>query len=146
MFLIFIEVAGRGLGGIVFIRDHLSFIHAIVGSDELAAFLMGMLVAYAIGYCAMLKGHIRVDVILHYLPRKVVPWFDIFANFFSFVFYIFITWQFWHNALENLHSHVSSPVLLIPIYPFMFIMIVGTVFLTLVFLKLFFESVDEVTR
>lgn len=146
MFLIFVEVAGRGLGGIRFVHEHLGFIHAFVGSDEIATFLMGMLVAFAIGYCALQKGHIRVDIILQYVPKKALPWFDIFAYFFSLVFYIFITWQFWRNAVDNLQSHVSSNILLIPVYPFMFVMLTGTAFLALVFLRDFLASINEVTR
>jgi TRAP-type C4-dicarboxylate transport system permease small subunit len=146
MFLIFVEVAGRGLGSIRFVHEHLPFIQAFVGSDELAAFLMGMLVAFALGYCALLKGHIRVDITLQYVPKKAWPWFDIFTYFFSLVFYIFITWQFWRNAIDNLQSHVSSNILLIPVYPFMFIMIIGTIFVALVFLRDLLASINEVTR
>ncbi len=146
MFLIFIEVAGRGLGGWSFIHDHVPFIHAFVGSDEVAAFLMGLVVAFAIGYTALQKGHIRVDITLQYVPKKALPWFDIFTYFFSLVFYIFLTWQFWRNGLENLRSHVASNILLIPVYPVMFIMIIGTVFLALVFLRDLLASIDEATR
>jgi TRAP-type C4-dicarboxylate transport system permease small subunit len=146
MFLIFIEVAGRGLGGVRFVHDHLTFIHAFVGSDELASFLMGLVVAFGLGFCALKKGHIRVDVTLQYVPKKALPWFDIFTYFFSFVFYVFITWQFWRNAIENVGSHVTSNILLIPVYPVMFVMIVGTVFLALVFLRDLLASINEVTR
>jgi len=146
MFLIFIEVAGRGLGGVAFVRAHLPFIHAFVGSDELATFLMGMVVAFAIGYCARHKGHIRVDVTLQFVPKKALPWFDIFTYLVSLVFYIFIIWQFWRNAVENVASHVSSSILLIPVYPVMFIMLIGTVFLALVFLRDLLASIDEATR
>jgi TRAP-type C4-dicarboxylate transport system permease small subunit len=146
MFLIFVEVAGRGLGGVPFVHQHLTFIHAFVGSDELATFLMGMLVAFGLGYCALQKGHIRVDIILIYLPKKALPWFDIFTYFISFVFYIFITWQFWRNAIDSLQSHVTSNILLLPIYPVMFVMIVGTAFLALVFLRDFLASINEATR
>jgi TRAP-type C4-dicarboxylate transport system permease small subunit len=146
MFLIFVEVAGRGLGGISFVHQHLTFIHAFVGSDELASFLMGMVVAFGLGYCALLKGHIRVDITLTYVPKKALPWFDIFTYLVSFVFYIFITWQFWRNAIDSLQSHVTSNILLLPIYPVMFVMIVGTAFLALVFLRDFLASINEVTR
>jgi TRAP-type transport system small permease protein len=146
MFLIFIEVAGRGLGGNSFVHDHLKFIHAFVGSDELATFLMGMVVAFGLGYCALLKGHIRVDITLQYVPKKALPWFDIFTYLVSLGFYILITWQFWRNAIENLQSHVSSNILLIPVYPFMFVMLAGTAFVALVFLRDLLASINEVTR
>lgn len=146
MFLVFVDVVGRDIGSIRFIQEHVGFVHPIIGSNEVTEFLMIILAAFAVAYTAQKKGHVRVDVVLQYVSKKANVWFDIFANAFSFIFFFFITWQGWLYALDRFNSKVSSSVLLIPVYPFVFIMIIGTAILTLVFLRDFLKSIDEVGK
>jgi TRAP-type C4-dicarboxylate transport system permease small subunit len=146
MFLTFFDVAGRGLGSFSFIQDNASFFKPIVGSNEVTEFLMVMLVSFALAYCAQKKGHIRVDLVLQYVSKRANIWFDIFTYAISFIFFVFITWQGWMSAMDSVTSRVSSSVLLIPNYPFIFIMVIGSAFLTIVFLRDFLESIREVTR
>jgi TRAP-type C4-dicarboxylate transport system permease small subunit len=146
MFLIFFDVAGGGIGGFSFIQSHTSIFRPIVGSNEVTEFLMVMMVVFAIAYCAQKRGHIRVDLILQYVPRKANLWIDIFTYGFSCIFYIFIAWQGWRSAWDSIDSHVSSSVLLIPIYPFAFVMVIGAAVIVLIFLRDFLKSIQEVTK
>jgi TRAP-type C4-dicarboxylate transport system permease small subunit len=135
MFLTFFDVAGR------FVLNK-----PISGSLEVTEYLMGLLVSFGLGYCALKKGHIRVDLIMQYTSRKVNLWFDLFAYGISFLMYIFITWQIWQYGVSKYTSKMTSSVLLIPVYPFAFIMAIGAAFLVLVFLRDFLQSIEEVSK
>jgi TRAP-type transport system small permease protein len=135
MFLTFFDVAGR------FILNK-----PIAGSLELTEYCMALLVSFGIGYTALRKGHIRVDLLLQYTSRKATLWFDIFAYGISCFFYVFIAWQTWLYAMAKVASKMTSSVLLIPIFPFAFAISVGAAFLVLVFLRDFLKSIEEVSK
>lgn len=146
MFLTFADVIGGQLGKLSFITDHTGLIKPIVGSQEMTEIMMLVLVSFALGYCALQKGHIRVDLLFQFTPSRVTRWFSILAYGVSCVFYALITWQGWLFAWDNLSSGMVSSVLLIPIYPFNFLMVAGAAIIVLVFLRDFLESIQEVVR
>jgi TRAP-type transport system small permease protein len=135
MFLTFFDVGGRNLVN-----------KPIIGSYEITEFMMVLLVAFGLSFCARHKGHIRVDVILAYASRKTTRWFNIIAYAFSLIFYILITWQGWLNAWSNLSGKSVSTILLVPIYPFAFLLVIGAALTALVFLRDFLKSINEVIK
>ena len=135
MFLTFFDVAGR------YVLNK-----PIFGSLEVTEFLMALLVSFGLGYTALNKGHIRVDLIMQYTGRKTNLWFDIFAYGISCVFFMFVSWRVWLHALKVYASNLTSPALFIPVYPFIFLLSVGAGLVTLVFLRDFLKSVEEVNK
>jgi TRAP-type C4-dicarboxylate transport system permease small subunit len=118
----------------------------INGSLELTEFAMGLMVAFALGYCALRKGHIRVDLLLQYTSRKTTLYINIFTYAVSAIFYIFLGWQTWLNAGSVKASQLTSSVILIPVYPFAFLVSIGAFLLVLVFIRDFLQSIEEVRK
>jgi TRAP-type transport system small permease protein len=135
MFLTFFDVGGR-----------FTLNKPITGSLELTEFMMSILASFGIGYCAIRKGHIRVDLVLQYTSKKATVWFDVVTYAISCLFYAILTWQCFNNAVSQLHSHLTSSVLFIPVYPFVFLLVAGTGILTLILLKDTLRSIDEVRK
>jgi TRAP-type transport system small permease protein len=135
MFLTFFDVIGRYV-----------FNKPIDGTDELIRFMMVTVIGFALGYCALLKGHIRVDLILQYVSKRANQWFDVFTYAISLIFYILFTVQAWLYSLDNISGHLTSAVLAIPISPFVFILFIGAVIVTLIFLRDFLKSIEEVMK
>jgi TRAP-type transport system small permease protein len=135
MFLTFFDVCGRYF-----------FDKPVSGSYEISTFMMGIMVSFALAYTASHKGHIRVDVIMQFAPAKTRTWLDLFAYGLTLIFYILVTWQTVLNVLDNFRNHLTTGVLLIPLYPFVFILVIGAAFVVLVFLRDFLESIKGVTR
>jgi TRAP-type transport system small permease protein len=135
MFLTFFDVGGRFLLN-----------KPITGSLELTEFMMSMVASFGIGYCALRKGHIRVDLILQYTSKKTTAWFDVFTYAISCSFYAVLTWQSFNNAISQMNSKLTSSVLFIPVYPFVFLLVIGTTILTLILLKDTLQSIDEVKK
>jgi len=135
MLLTFFDVGGRFLLN-----------KPINGSLEITEYMMGLTVIFAIGYTAFRKGHIRVDIIMQFVSRKINLWMDIVANLLTMLFYIFIAWQTWLNAVSTFESKLTSAVLLIPSYPFVFIVAIGAAVVALIFFRDFLNSISEVGR
>jgi TRAP-type C4-dicarboxylate transport system permease small subunit len=146
MFLTFFDVAGSQLGKISWINHLTTFFKPIIGSQEITQLLMLLLVSFALGYTALKKGHIRVDIVMQYTSKKTNHWFDICANFFSFVMYVFIAWQGCVYAFDNIRTGTVSIILNIPIPPFNFLLVLGAALAALIFLRDFLKSIEEVNR
>lgn len=133
MFLIFIDVFGRYL------------LHKpIAGANELTQFMMAVIIGFALSYCALKKGHIRVDLVLQYVSKKANQWFDVFTYAFDFILYVFVTWQAWQYAFQQKASGLTSVILYIPVYPFVFVLTVSMALVTLVFIRDLLESIEKV--
>jgi TRAP-type C4-dicarboxylate transport system permease small subunit len=146
MFLTFLDVAGRFIGGFEFIHNVVTFFGPIPGTTEITEFLMVLLVVFGIGYMALLKGHIRVDLILQYTSKKVTKIIDVYTYMFSFLMYALITWRLWYDWLSKYEDGTTSPVLNIQVYPFHFIGMIGAGILALVLLGDFLKSIEEVRK
>jgi TRAP-type C4-dicarboxylate transport system permease small subunit len=135
MFLTFFDVGGR------FVLNK-----PITGSLELTEFMMSVLASFGIGYCAMRKGHIRVDLLMQYTSKRANLWFDVCTYAISCLFYAVVTWQSWNDAISQLNSKLTSSVLFIPVYPFVFVLVIGVGILTLIMLKDLLYSINEVRK
>jgi TRAP-type C4-dicarboxylate transport system permease small subunit len=144
MFLTFIDVLDGRLGKWSVINTHTKLFGPIVGGQELIELFTLVLVSFALGYCASRQGHIRVDLLMQYTSKKTNQWFDLFANAISAVFYIFITWQAFKYGLDNIRDKTVTTILTIPVPPFNFIIFIGGVIVTLVFIRDFLKSIEEV--
>ena len=135
MFLTFFNVSGRMILEL-----------PVKGYYELTEFLMLLMTIFAIGYTASQKGHIRVDILSNYISKKANRILDIITFAVAFLFFVLVTWRGWVNGLDNMKDNLTSGVLLIPIYPFNFILAVGTAILSLVFLRDFLKAILEVNK
>jgi len=135
----------------VILRNITSFLNNIgVGSTvsvkgwyELTEYLMVILVAFTIAYCGIEKGHVVIELILNRLSQRVQAIASIITNFLSLGFFIIITWQ---SALYVTQITRASTTLLIPAWPFVAVVAVGTAALCFVFLLHFLESIIQVRK
>ncbi|MBN1189802.1 MAG: TRAP transporter small permease [Dehalococcoidales bacterium] len=116
------------------------------GTLELTEFMMALLVVFGLGFCAGKRGHIRVDLVMQYIPARVKCLFDVVAYAFSAAFYLLISWQTGLNAWNKISSNLTTGVLYIPVYPFIFLVAAGAFIVTLVFIRDFLKSLEEAVR
>ncbi len=114
------------------------FKHPINGSDELVGLLLLCVAACAFSYTQKEKRHIRIDVIIDHIPRKLQLGFNVFNSLITLGMLSVITWQMFIAARKfvlNLQSgSAASEVLGIPWYPFLIILVIGFGVFTLVIL------------
>ena len=146
MFLTFVDTLFARLGKWSLINSRTDFFGPIIGGQEIAELLMLVLIVFGLSYCALRQGHIRVDLILQHVSKKVSLGFDIFAYLASFVFYCFIFWQAIQFGIDNIKDKSVTTILFIPRPPFNFILAIGAGLVALVFLRDFFTSIKEVKK
>jgi TRAP-type transport system small permease protein len=118
----------------------------VQGSFELTTLFMAIIVALGLSYCALEKAHVRVDIITMNLSPKFQVILDCIANFFSFALCALLVWQIFLRALSLIDAGITTLVLRIPIFPFVFIVDLGILVLCIVFLNDFIESVYKVMK
>lgn len=122
------------------------FNRPIAGSIELTEFMMATMVSFGIAYCAVLGGHVSVDVVVSLLPKKVRTIIGIITTLLSLGLFLLITWQNVLYIREVFDSGLESPVLLLPAYPYIAAVAIGFGALCLVLLMNFFQLLAEAVK
>ncbi len=109
----------------------------IQGVYEYAGFIMAVIIAFALAYCAVQNGHIAIEFLIEKLPVKLQKIINTFFGTILFFFIVFAGIQMIDYARKSALSGEVSPTAHIPIYPFIFMVAIGLFALSLVeFIKL----------
>lgn len=131
MFLTAADVISRNL-----------FNRPITGSMEVIQLMMSAVFGFGLAYCAVKKGHIRIDIIYAYVSQPAQRALDILSYFAAFGFCCLITWfTFQKGRVYLFNEETASQTLTVPIYPFAFLLSLSMAMLALVFLKDLIESI-----
>ena len=120
------------------------FNRPISGTWELTSYMMAVVVSFGLSYCASVKGLISVEVLTERFPTKVQAVLNCVTYFFSFCFFALITWQSILYIKLMFKSNLVSAVLLIPTFPFIAALALGSLIFTLVILTDFLEYLSQV--
>ena len=118
----------------------------ITGSYELTEVLMVVIVAFGLAYCASEKGHVRVDLVVSRLPRRAQAVMNFIASLAFLSIFVIITWQSIYREQAMIEATVTTYVLFIPLFPFAFVVTVGSAILCLVLLAQTIEYLDQVVK
>lgn len=122
------------------------FNRPIKGSYELVEFMMVALVFLGLAYTQVEKGHISITLLTAKLSsahQAVIHSATYLLCLFTF---ILITWRSIIHAEALRADGITSAILLIPNYPFMWLVAFGSAILCLVFLIDALKSIDEVIK
>ena len=123
------------------------FNRPISGTWELTSYMMAVVVAFGLSYCALVKGLISVEVLTSRFSPRAQAVFNCITYFFSFLFFSLVTWQSILYIKLIFESNLVSAVLVIPTFPFVAALALGSLVFTLVLLKDFLEYLSQlVTR
>ena len=115
----------------------------ISGAYELSMFMMAIVVAFGIGYCATRDEHVKVRILVDALSPRVRAVIDSITWFLSMFFLALVAWQSALYSKTVFHDGVTSPDLLIPTFPFMGVVAVGSAVLCIVFLAQFIDALSR---
>jgi len=118
----------------------------IMGTDDITAFLMAILVSFGLAYCAIRKGHVRVDLIVERLPSRVQAIIDTVTTLLGLGLCILITWQSFVNMVSLYNSGATSWTLNIIAFPFAGLVAFGFAWFTLVLLADFLNAIVRVVK
>ena len=129
----------------VFLRN--VFNNPIFGSTEIIQLMMSIAFSFGLAYCAMKKGHIRIDLVQASIPEHAKKALDILICFIAFCYCCLMVWAtFQKGRLYIDTQEYVSDIFPIPVYPFVFIISFGMALLALVFLKDLVEAIEVTIR
>lgn len=120
------------------------FHRPIIGSMEISIILMVCVVFLCMAWCALNDGHISVDIITGRLSKKSRAILNSFDNILTFALALLIAWRSLLEAMSVKEMEVTSPLLGIPRYPFVFVTAFGFLLLFFAALILFLRNVKSV--
>jgi TRAP-type C4-dicarboxylate transport system permease small subunit len=106
----------------------------IFGTYDYVEFIGATLVAFAIAYCAMQKGHISVELVVTRFSERVQGIISSVTDILSLGIFGLITWQSLLFAHDTWRVGGSSMGALVPNYPYMYGVAFGIALLCLVIL------------
>ncbi|MBA7524530.1 hypothetical protein ES705_16670 [subsurface metagenome] len=115
----------------------------IYGAFELTSYLMVILVSLTLAYCAITKGHVRLEV---GFPKRIQAVIDSIVTLLGLGFFSLITWQSAIQARVIQLSDAFSADLHVPVYYFVWVVFVGSALLSLVYLRDLIEYVTQAVR
>jgi TRAP-type C4-dicarboxylate transport system permease small subunit len=118
----------------------------IYGAFDYACFLSAILVAFAIPYCGMKRGHIRVEMFVAQLPGRVQGIIDSITNILGFGIFSLITWQCVVLANDMRRAGELSMTSLTPFYPYIYAIAFGCGLLCIVILIDLIKSLIKVVK
>lgn len=124
MLLTTADVAGRYL-----------FNMPILGVFELTEYMMVCLVFCSLAYTQSKKAHVAVDILATLIPPQGRRAVDIINYLLSFFVLALITWKSIERGFEVMATKEFSAILQIPVYPFMFLVALGSAALCIEYLK-----------
>jgi len=104
----------------------------IMGITELEEFLLVIVTYFGIPYTAVLKGHVRVELLISRLPSWLAHVIDTCTGLASITVWIFIIWRSSQWALQLLHPMVVTQFLHWPRSPFIMLVVFGSALLCFV--------------
>jgi len=115
----------------------------IVGSYELSEQMLGIVVAFCLAYTGVVKGHIRVEVLVERLPQKAQEIIGSIMVFIEMSLVALLSWRALVHIKTVIHSGWATSQLEIPHYYFIPLLFIGLVLFFMVLLAQFLETLSK---
>lgn len=113
---------------------------------ELVEYLMVGCVSFGLAYCEQKKQHVSVDMFMLLLPKRAQSFFNFITNLIATLFILLVTWQSIIYIKKMYLSNLASPVLYMPVYPFVAAVALGFGIYFLILIIHTFEAFSEVKK
>ena len=91
---------------------------SLPGAYDVISMLGAVVVAFALTYTSIQRGHIAVDFVYQKLPERYRPFLDIFNELAGCIFFGLLAWQCFVYAGSLKAAGEVSLTIQIPVYPF----------------------------
>jgi TRAP-type C4-dicarboxylate transport system permease small subunit len=128
----------------VVLRKTLS--QSILGTVEITEFMLVIVIFFALANTEILNGHVKVDLVMSRFSGRVQSFVDMITQFVCFILSVMITWSTLIYSKEMRASAEVTQDLWIPIYPFIYVVALGSAVLALTLLIKFFLALGKVVK
>ncbi|MFC1910941.1 TRAP transporter large permease subunit [Chloroflexota bacterium] len=119
------------------------FNQPLAASIEITAFMMVIVVFFGVALTQLSKAHVTMDLLTAKLPKKPQLVLEAFSTFISLVIIILVAKQ---TILNGMTTVYMTPILRIPLNPFILIASFGIVLLILMLIRDYFNNVANSLR
>lgn len=119
------------------------FSRPILGTYELVGLLTALGVGLALANCALQKGHIAVGFIVDRFAPRMQAIIDVFIHSITLVFWALVAWHVAEHASTMAANGMVSSTAQIPIYPFIYLLALGIMGLSLALLLMLLDSIPK---
>ena len=123
-----------------------AFSSPIAGSYEIIEYAMTIVVAFGLAYCALEKGHIRVNLLVSRLSGRGQAVMNSIASLAFLGLFAVIIWQSLLRAILMIKVGQLSEVLYFPLFPFVLVVVAGCTVLCRVPLGDFLEYLSQAVK
>ena len=122
------------------------FWRPIYGTYDVVMLLGSILVAFALGYCAVRRGNIAVELVIALLPQRVQAIIDSITGILSVGIFAIIAWQSWVYGTDMWERGEVTMSVYIPVHPFIYGVGFGCAVLCIVVLVDLIKALDKAVR
>ena len=116
----------------------------IFGSHDIRAVGFALVVFLPMGWCALMDGHVDLTVVVNRLPIKPRLYIEACMMLLTTGILGITCWQLMKQGIRLQTMSGETPVLGIPLYPFVYLATLGMVMMTLVFFIKFVLALSHI--
>lgn len=120
--------------------------HSILGTVELTELMLVVVVFCSLAKCQVDEGHIKIDFIMRKFSGRTQKLIDVFTQFACFLLFLLMTCGTYRYAVEMMEWEEVTLDLGIKVYPFVFLLCLGSGLLALVLLLKSLKALSEVSE
>jgi TRAP-type C4-dicarboxylate transport system permease small subunit len=114
------------------------FNQPLTGVFDLTHFAVLIMVFFGLAYCGIKGGHVAIELLYDKLDQPIAKVLDQLINLVGALLFMVIAWRTVIQSLDIIEFKESSQLLLIPYYPFYWLVSFGCVMFAIVmFLRIF---------
>jgi TRAP-type transport system small permease protein len=118
----------------------------IKGSKDMTELAFSISVFLPLAWCAVKGGHVDLDVLVMRFPRKLRLNIEVAVLLLTTLMLGVLSWQLAAYGVRLQNMNQETAVLGIPVFPFLYLAAVGSIFLTLVYLTNLLSSLGNALR
>ena len=148
----FLNIMGVGVGLIMVlilttnVIGRYIFRHPLIGTVEIEELMLVVLVFFGIAYAQLKKRHVSIPFIVDRLPVYLRNIINNVAIFISLLVFVLITWRSIILAKLYWENRVSSLYLEIPLAPFVLIITLGCIIMSLIIFLDYISTLKDLHR
>jgi len=115
----------------------------IYGTYDVVMILGSIAVAFALGYCAVQRGHIAVEIVMERFSQRVQAIVDSITGILGVGIFAIIAWQCWVYGTDMWRCGEVSMSVYIPLHPFIYGVGFGCALVCMVILVDLIKALDK---
>jgi TRAP-type C4-dicarboxylate transport system permease small subunit len=119
------------------------FNNPILGDLEVITFMLVGLISFSLAYCAVMKGHVSVTVLVTRLPYRAQVIISFFMNLITLGFIVMIAWYSVEQAIVLWRRSAATIIFKVPIFPFALVLAFGSGVFALVMVVELLDSLSK---